>query len=136
MRVFSDRLICHEDKDMFVRECLHFEDSSFFKPEEMTNAQNLIFCNFVDPSIENPIYQESKTNDMLRVSLGKIIETYNSSKSAGRKTLSVLLFDYFLQHLARVSRIISKPNGNGLLIGLGGNGRKTIAKLATHINDC
>ena len=40
-----------------------------------------------------------------------------------------------LQHLARVSRIISKPFGNGLLIGLGGNGRKTIAKLATFIND-
>lgn len=50
--------------------------------------------------------------------------------------MSVLLFDYFLQHLARVSRIIAKPQGNGLLIGLGGNGRKTIAKLATFINEC
>ena len=50
--------------------------------------------------------------------------------------MSVLLFDYLLQHLARVSRILAKPFGNGLLIGLGGNGRKTIAKLATFINDC
>lgn len=38
--------------------------------------------------------------------------------------------------MARVSRIIAKPEGNGLLIGLGGNGRKTIAKLATYINEC
>ena len=35
-----------------------------------------------------------------------------------------------------MSRIIAKPTGNGLLVGLGGNGRKTIAKLATFINDC
>ena len=38
--------------------------------------------------------------------------------------------------MARVSRIIAKPFGNGLLIGLGGNGRKTIAKIATFINEC
>ena len=38
--------------------------------------------------------------------------------------------------MARVSRIIAKPFGNGLLIGLGGNGRKTIAKLATFVNEC
>lgn len=136
MRVFSDRLIDHEDKDMFVRECLSFEDSSFFKKEDIENAHNLIFCNFVDANTDNPVYQESKTNDQLRVSLGKIIEVYNGSKTGGKKSLSLLLFDYFLQHLARVSRIISKANGNGLLIGLGGNGRKTIAKLATYINEC
>jgi dynein heavy chain len=41
-----------------------------------------------------------------------------------------------MQHLARVSRIIGKPSGNGLLIGLGGNGRKTVAQIATFINDC
>ena len=42
-----------------------------------------------------------------------------------------------LEHLSRISRILSKPsNGHGLLIGLGGNGRKTLAKLAAFINSC
>jgi dynein heavy chain, axonemal len=42
-----------------------------------------------------------------------------------------------LAHLARISRILSKPlNGHGLLIGLGGNGRKTLSKLACFINAC
>ena len=31
MRVFSDRLINEEDKELFIRECLNFEGSSFFK---------------------------------------------------------------------------------------------------------
>ena len=30
MRVFSDRLIDEEDKSMFIRECLRFDDSAFF----------------------------------------------------------------------------------------------------------
>ena len=85
---------------------------------------------------DNAVYRESRSNDSLRVTLSQIIENYNKSKTGGREKLSVLLFDYLLQHLARVSRILSKPFGNGLLIGLGGTGRKTIAKLATFVNDC
>ncbi len=50
--------------------------------------------------------------------------------------LNLLLFDYMIQHLSRMSRILFKPYGNGLLIGLGGNGRKTLARLAAFINDC
>lgn len=79
---------------------------------------------------------ESKDNDLLRLSLAKVVEQYNAARTRGHDKMSVLLFDYLLQHMARVSRIIAKPFGNGLLIGLGGNGRKTIAKLATYINDC
>lgn len=47
-----------------------------------------------------------------------------------------MLFDYVIQHLSRISRIIYKPYGNGLLIGLGGNGRKSLTKLAAFINEC
>ena len=77
MRVFQDRLICQEDKELFVNECLKFEGSSFFKEEDIRNAQNLIFCNFVEPLLEDPIYMESRSNNGLRVSLNKIIESYN-----------------------------------------------------------
>ena len=38
--------------------------------------------------------------------------------------------------MARISRILKKPVlGNGLLIGLGDNGRRTITKLAAFVND-
>ena len=134
MRVFSDRLISEEDKDLFVSECLNFEGSRFLKDEEIRAASSLIFCNFVDPEDDPPVYKESRSSDSLRVSLSAVVERFNAARS--RDKLSILLFDYLLQHLARVSRILAKPFGNGLLIGLGGNGRKTIARLATFINDC
>jgi dynein heavy chain len=46
------------------------------------------------------------------------------------------MFDYVIEHTSRLSRIIFKPYGNGLLIGLGGNGRKSLAKIASFINEC
>lgn len=77
MRVFNDRLISEDDKELFVKECLKFEGSSFFKPEEIGNASNLIFCNFVEPTADVPIYMESRSNEQLRQSLGKVVENYN-----------------------------------------------------------
>ena len=69
MRTFSDRLIDDEDKELFVTECLNFDESKFFKKDEIANATNLIFCNFVKPELEDPIYMESKDNDLLRLAL-------------------------------------------------------------------
>lgn len=41
-----------------------------------------------------------------------------------------------IQHLSRISRIMQKPQGHGLLVSLGGNGRTTLTKLAAHLNEC
>ena len=136
MRVFADRLISEEDRDLFVKQCLDLESVTFLKAEEVDNAKNLVFCNFVDAKQDEPVYMQSHSSDSLRENLAKFVENYNASKTSSSEKLNILLFDYFMQHLARVSRIIAKPFGNGLLIGLGGNGRKTIAKIATFINEC
>jgi len=50
--------------------------------------------------------------------------------------MNLLLFDYMISHLSRVARIIAKPSGHGLLIGLGGNGRQSVTRLAAFVNDC
>lgn len=76
----------------------------------------------------------SDSNDIEKA-IDNIIEFYNQMN--GKERLSLLLFDYMIKHLARISRILFKPScGNGLLIGLGGNGRRTLSKLAAFINDC
>ena len=61
MRVFSDRLINEEDKNMFISECLNFEGSRFFKPEELEDPAGIIFANFVEGEKVHPLpYQEIK----------------------------------------------------------------------------
>ena len=136
MRVFSDRLISEEDKDLFVQECLHFENNKFFKREDLEDPASIIFANFVDMSAYPLEYKEVTDAEQARTTLEKVVQDYNSSSKTGPDKLNILLFEYMIQHLARVSRILSKPFGNGLLVGLGGNGRKTVAKLASFINQC
>jgi len=104
--------------------------------KEIGEPRQLIFCSFVEFDPLEPVYQESESKDKLRDTLEKIIVQLNQSRSGSKDKLSLLFFDYFLQHLSRVARIITKPFGNGLLIGLGGNGRKTIAKIAAFVNNC
>jgi dynein heavy chain len=41
-----------------------------------------------------------------------------------------------VQHLSRLARIIRKPYGNALMVGIGGNGRKCLSKLAAFIAEC
>ena len=69
-----------------------------------------------------------------RKQLEKCVEEYN--KKEGRGMIDIVLFDYAVQHIARISRIIQKPGGHGLLIGNGGTGRKIFTKLASFINGC
>lgn len=49
--------------------------------------------------------------------------------------MDLVLFEYALQHILIVLRIIRQPRGNALLIGIGGSGRKSFAALSSFIAD-
>ena len=69
MRVFSDRLISAEDKNLFVTQCLQ---PAGFKHE---SPQSLIFCNFIDTSTN--VYQEVFDATFIKTQTEKVIEAYN-----------------------------------------------------------
>ena len=47
--------------------------------------------------------------------------------------ISLVLFDEVIYHVLAIYRILQEERGNALLIGLGGSGRRTLAKLAAYI---
>ena len=72
--------------------------------------------------------------ELARRELTKVMEDY-AAKNKGNP-LDLVLFDYAIIHLARISRVLHKPGGHILLIGTGGTGRRTLTKLAGFINNC
>jgi dynein heavy chain len=46
---------------------------------------------------------------------------------------ALILHHYAVSHIARISRVLSQERGNALLIGMGGNGRRSLAKLSARV---
>jgi dynein heavy chain len=61
------------------------------------------------------------------------LDEYNNSPE--NTPMPLVLFQQAIEHVARILRVVRLPKGHCLLIGVGGSGRKSLARLATFIAD-
>lgn len=50
------------------------------------------------------------------------------------KDLGIIFFMDAIEHVCRLARILRSERGNGLLIGVGGTGKQSLTRLASHLN--
>ncbi|KAG7477961.1 hypothetical protein MATL_G00075170 [Megalops atlanticus] len=131
-RVFQDRLVSEEDRrwfDQLLQARIEEFECSF---EEVVPTQPVLFGDFMVPNATNKVYQLIEDKERLSSVLEEYMEDYNQISTAKMK---LVLFMDAIQHMCRISRILRQPLGNALLLGVGGSGRQSLTKMATHMAD-
>lgn len=129
-RVYSDKLVNQKDRVSFrklVREVARksFEDCD----ETKMFAEPLIYCHFAE-SLSDPKYMP--VTDWAR--LGQLLERAQESYNDVVGNMDLVLFEDAMSHVCRISRILEAPRGNALLIGVGGSGKQSLARLAAYLS--
>eukprot|EP01105_Mastigella_eilhardi_P001895 TRINITY_DN122_c1_g4_i2.p1 TRINITY_DN122_c1_g4~~TRINITY_DN122_c1_g4_i2.p1 ORF type:complete len:4382 (+),score=1298.66 TRINITY_DN122_c1_g4_i2:875-14020(+) len=128
LRVFHDRLVDDIDRQWFlnlIQEKLVTTFGVSWVKLFKDHRSAPIFASFV--TAEEPVYQEHDL-DTLRKALEQSLEEYNVHSQ-----MDLVMFKDAIEHVCRIHRIITQPRGNALLVGLGGSGRQSLARLASFI---
>uniref|UniRef100_A0A8C9P5P1 Dynein axonemal heavy chain 2 n=1 Tax=Spermophilus dauricus TaxID=99837 RepID=A0A8C9P5P1_SPEDA len=127
-RVFSDRLVDATDMEAFVG-IISDKLGSFF---DLTfhnlcpNKRPPIFGDFLK---EPKVYEDLTDLSVLKAAMETALNEYNLSPT-------VVPMQLVLQAAGtRIVRVIGQPRGNMLLVGIGGSGRQSLARLASSMCD-
>ncbi|KAK9868729.1 hypothetical protein WJX84_008574 [Apatococcus fuscideae] len=127
LRIFHDRLICADDRQM-VQSKISGLLESFAGGADGTAKQDPILYSFVqDPEdTASSVYRDIASYDGAKSIWQQLLLAYNSQ----RKSANLVFFVDALDHLTRLHRVLSLPQGNALLVGVAGSGKQSLARLA------
>ncbi|RYH29930.1 hypothetical protein EON65_06785 [archaeon] len=139
-RVYGDRLVDYDDLDKLKKimqnqakkAFAQYNIARFYMSGGGIKADPLVFCHFADGSTrggdELPYDQAMSIVD-LRTTLEASLEEYNEINAV----MNLVLFDDAVLHVARIVRIVKQTGGHALLVGVGGSGKQSLARLAAHV---
>jgi dynein heavy chain len=131
-RVFADRLINMSDLQEMtnILEKVSAKHFAGINKDDLF-AQPLVLTSFVSQAGGNErMYLPAKDMTSLRKVLEDKLNEYNETFAA----MMLVMFDDAVFHVCRLSRITDNPCGNALLVGVGGSGKQSLARLASFIN--
>jgi dynein heavy chain len=131
-RVYSDKLVTHSDVRRYqslVQEHArrHFADM----PSAQLFQLPFLFCHFAN-GLESSAYDRVFSFADLWGLVTHSLQEYNEAHPA----MDLVLFEDALRHVCRIARVLALPGGHGMVVGLGGSGKQSLCRLASHLAGC
>ena len=129
-RVYGDKLVNEVDqenfrklfREVFKKTIDELDDIKVFK-------EPLIYCHFAT-GLSDSKYMPINAWSELSTLLADAQAGYNDLIGS----INLVMFEDAMAHICRINRIIEGPRGNALLIGVGGSGKQSLARLAAYIS--
>ncbi|KAF8281137.1 dynein, axonemal, heavy polypeptide 5 [Trypanosoma cruzi] len=146
-RVFSDKLNSVQDKRWFdehLQECVvqHLSQTPYKDVIEQVRdpiyMANYLRDPIIDPEtgeIVEPaprIYEPAPSMEALQERLLRFMRAHDEQSRV--KQLKLVMFEAAVKNVSRISRVLSMPRGNLLLVGVGGSGKQSLTRLAAYVN--
>ncbi|XP_030407468.1 dynein heavy chain 5, axonemal-like isoform X1 [Gopherus evgoodei] len=143
-RVIADRFISQNDKGWFEDMMRKIASEDHCQDLLGNDHKELYFVDFLrdapeatgdepdEVELEAPkIYESIPSFDNLAERLQMFMQQYNETIRGTH--MDLVFFKDAMIHLVKISRIIRTPQGNALLVGVGGSGKQSLTRLASHI---
>ncbi|XP_056119629.1 dynein axonemal heavy chain 3 [Rhinichthys klamathensis goyatoka] len=144
-RVFYDRLVDNDDREKFFN-IVKERTSAYFKQTidkllchltlsgnvEDDSIRSLFFGDYAKPDSASKPYDEITDLSTLTEVMDFYLREFNNISKA---PMNLVMFQFAIEHISRICRVLKQDNGHLLLVGIGGSGRQSTTKLATFIND-
>eukprot|EP01063_Lacrimia_lanifica_P030854 TRINITY_DN4987_c0_g4_i2.p1 TRINITY_DN4987_c0_g4~~TRINITY_DN4987_c0_g4_i2.p1 ORF type:complete len:4157 (+),score=1788.38 TRINITY_DN4987_c0_g4_i2:76-12546(+) len=133
-RVYRDRLVDDQDRGWFddlLKRQLQKHMKAKWK-DVCGDEDRLIFGDYLNPQADTRFYEQCMNLSQLAGVMEGYLGEYNE---ASIKQMPLVMFLDAIEHVSRIARIIRKPGGHALLLGVGGSGRQSLTKLASFVND-
>ena len=128
-RVFRDRLVDVKDRDKF-------NDITFSVMKKQLDVEwekaDYADVRFGDYDNGERDYMKLPPTKNLLTRLDDYLEAFNSENTG---KMNLVFFDDAISHMTRTARIVRSQRGNALLVGVGGSGRRSMARLASFISN-
>uniref|UniRef100_A0A3B3TNK4 Dynein axonemal heavy chain 10 n=1 Tax=Poecilia latipinna TaxID=48699 RepID=A0A3B3TNK4_9TELE len=134
LRIFHDRLIDETDKTLVQGHIKTLVEEHFKAEMEAVMSDPILFGDYRNAfnETEPRDYEDIQDYESSKAIFEFILEEYNETMSR----MNLVLFEDALEHLTRIHRIVRIDRGHALLVGVGGSGKQSLAKLAAFAAEC
>jgi dynein heavy chain len=134
-RVYHDRLTTTEDRTLFTDLLKKEIRTVGVEVSEVMNAEKIIFGDFmIGRDGDNSPYIQIPDMPKFISRIEEYLVEYNRDMGAKRAMHLVMFLDA-CEHISRICRVLRQSNGHCLLMGVGGSGRQSLAKLSSYMID-